>query len=104
MDHVFPGSTYADQDEEISVIWQSYAGEAVHSVVHDLTFFLENGGVYERFDESHEQRTFEAEEYSRLLETAGFKVGEITADFSDLKPGQKRNGTLYSKKRNHRLI
>ena len=34
MDVIFPGSTYADQDEEVSVIWQSYAGEEPHSAVH----------------------------------------------------------------------
>ncbi|KAA6451384.1 class I SAM-dependent DNA methyltransferase [Bacillus swezeyi] len=104
MDHVFPGSTYADQDEEISVIWQSYTGEAVHSVVHDLTFFVESGGVYERFDESHEQRTFEAEEYSRLLEAAGFEIGEITADFSDLKPGAETERHFYIAKKSKTIV
>ena len=86
MDVIFPGSTYADQDEEVSVIWQSYAGEEPHSAVHDLTFFVQNRDVYERFDESHEQRTFQTEKYISLLRQAGFEVQCITADFSKLEP------------------
>lgn len=99
MDDVFPGSTYADQDEEISVIWQSFPGEAVHSVVHDLTFFVENGGVYERFDETHEQRTFETEEYTRFLRASGFDVQQITADFSDRKPAPDTERHFYTAKK-----
>ena len=38
MEEVFPGSTYADQDEEISYIWQSDKGDHPFSVIHDLSF------------------------------------------------------------------
>lgn len=38
MEEVFPGSTYADQDEEISYIWQSDKGDDMYSVIHDLSF------------------------------------------------------------------
>ena len=104
MDDVFPGSTYADQDEEISVIWQSFPGEAVHSVVHDLTFFVENGGVYERFDETHEQRTFETEEYTRFLRASGFDVQQITADFSDRKPAPDTERHFYAAKKAKTIV
>ncbi|MFB8735228.1 class I SAM-dependent methyltransferase [Bacillus sp. SL00103] len=39
MEEVFPGSTYADQDDEISYIWQSDKGDDMYSVIHDLSFF-----------------------------------------------------------------
>ncbi|WP_077736396.1 class I SAM-dependent DNA methyltransferase [Bacillus sonorensis] len=104
MDVVFPGSTYADQDEAISVIWQSYAGEEAHSVMHDLTFFVESGGVYERFDESHEQRTFETEVYIRLLEKAGFDIQKITADFSGLEPEADTERHFYIAKKAKTIV
>lgn len=104
IDDVFPGSTYADQDEDVSVIWQSYEGESVHSVIHDLTFFVENGGVYDRFDETHEQRTFETEEYTRLLKTAGFSVQQITADFSDRKPDTDTERHFYTAKKAKTIV
>lgn len=35
---VFPDSTFADQDEDISYIWQSFAGSDELSVIHDMSF------------------------------------------------------------------
>ncbi|OMI27589.1 SAM-dependent methyltransferase [Bacillus haynesii] len=104
MDVIFPGSTYADQDEEVSVIWQSYAGDEPHSAVHDLTFFVENGDVYERFDESHEQRTFQTEKYISLLEQVGFEVQCVTADFSKLEPSAESERHFYTAKKTKTIV
>lgn len=104
MDVIFPGSTYADQDEEVSVIWQSYAGEEPHSAVHDLTFFVQNRDVYERFDESHEQRTFQTEKYISLLRQAGFEVQCISADFSKLEPSAESERHFYTAKKTKTIV
>ncbi|MCT9872606.1 SAM-dependent methyltransferase, partial [Paenarthrobacter aurescens] len=82
----FPGSTYADQDEEISYIWQSDKGDDMYSVIHDLSFFVKDGDVYQRYDETHEQRTFPFETYAAFLESAGFEQIEVTADFTNEVP------------------
>ncbi|NPC93386.1 class I SAM-dependent methyltransferase [Bacillus sp. WMMC1349] len=104
MDDVFPDSTYADQNEDISVIWQSYRGDVPHSIVHDLTFFVENEGFYNRFDETHEQRTFATQEYSRLLKVAGFEVLQITADFSDQEPEATSERLFYIAKKPKTIV
>ena len=69
--------------DDISYIWLCSEGEKMGEVVHDLTFFLqtEQENLYERFDETHRQRSFSTEIYQRLLERAGFQVNRICADF-----------------------
>ncbi|XQY90780.1 class I SAM-dependent DNA methyltransferase [Metabacillus sp. HB246100] len=79
---IFANSTFAEQDEEISYIWSSYLGEEENSIEHDLTFFVKDDEVYQRFDELHVQRTFHINEYKEMLEAASFKVVHICADFS----------------------
>ncbi|MGP6138885.1 MULTISPECIES: class I SAM-dependent DNA methyltransferase [unclassified Jeotgalibaca] len=82
VDHVFPGYQYIYQDEKDVFLWESFEGETAHSVEHLLTFFVENeDGSFKRLQELHEERVFEIKIYKKLLEKAGFKKVEITADF-----------------------
>lgn len=42
--------------------------------------------MYQRYDETHEQRTFPFETYAAFLESAGFEQIEVTADFTNEAP------------------
>lgn len=84
---LFQGSTFADSDESISYIWQCDPLETPHTVAHELTFFVQTeNGMYERYDESHVQRTFTQQQYEQWLADAGFTVLEVCADFTDSAP------------------
>ena len=85
VDEVFPGYMYNDQSEEISFLWQSYSGENKHSIEHDLTFFVYNEDIdsYERFDETHKERTYPLDIYYDMLGKAGFASVKVFADFGD---------------------
>ena len=78
---IFAGSTFTDQNEEISFIWNSYLGDEPNSVEHDMTFFVKQGTSYQRYDEIHQQRTFSIEQYKTWLESTSFEVLEINSDF-----------------------
>ncbi|KKI88543.1 methyltransferase [Bacillus sp. SA1-12] len=79
--HIFAGATFADQDEDISFIWSSYAAEEPNSVEHDMTFFVKRNEGYERFDEVHYQRTYPIETYTSWLEDASFEIIKVCGDF-----------------------
>lgn len=96
----FIDQTYADQDEDLSLIWQSYAGDSPHSVVHALTFFVrEEDGRYSRFDEDHEQRTFASHVYRTWLEEKGFDVLHIVSDFSWQEPTESSERLFFVAKK-----
>ena len=87
MDKIFLDGPFTYDEDGINYIWHTESGEFEHSVYHDMTFFVETeSGLYERFDESHFQRTFNVEKYIAWLEEAGFKTIEVTADFENTLP------------------
>ncbi|MGT2624754.1 class I SAM-dependent DNA methyltransferase [Streptococcus thoraltensis] len=87
IDEIFPGYSYHENAEEFAMVWDSFEDEAPHSVVHELTFFIQDeDGRFTRFDEVHEERTYEILTYDILLEQAGFKSFKLYADFEDKEP------------------
>lgn len=84
---VFGQHTFATNDEQISLIWQSYWSEEEFTVEHELTFFVQDAqGKYERFDEFHIQKAYEIQELCFWLEQTGFRVHSVTADFEQQSP------------------
>lgn len=96
MTELFPDSTHADQDEQISYIWQSFAGDEELSVIHDMSFFVWNGQSYDRYDETHEQKTFYIEEYKQMLAETGFELKKVTADFTDRPPSTESERLFFT--------
>ena len=97
MEHVFAGQTFADVQDEVSYIWNSFEGTEPFSVEHELTFFVkeEESDLYDRFDEDHYQRTYDVETYIAWLKEAGFTVKEILADLEDQEPAEDSERILF---------
>ncbi|WP_299087716.1 class I SAM-dependent methyltransferase [uncultured Metabacillus sp.] len=93
--HIFAGATFADQDEDISFIWSSYASEEPNSVEHDMTFFVKRNEWYERFDELHYQRTYPIETYISWLENASFEVVKVCGDFDFENPPTSTSERIF---------
>lgn len=90
IDEVFPGYAYHENAEDFAMVWDSYADEPPHSVVHELTFFIkEDNGQFSRYDEVHEERTYDVLTYDVLLEQAGFTDVKVFADFEDEEPTER---------------
>lgn len=93
---IFLNQTFTYDDYAVCYIWNCFQGEYENSVDHELTFFVEDGtGRYERFDESHSQRTFSVETYQHWLEEAGFKLLEVLDGFSDEKPREETERVMF---------
>lgn len=83
-DVYYPGYMYNWHDEETAFMWSSYGVEgSQHTVEHELTFFVYNENIdgYQQIQEIHTERTYDIETYQRLLQKAGFKDIQISADF-----------------------
>jgi ubiquinone/menaquinone biosynthesis C-methylase UbiE len=99
MNHIFIGHTFGSNEEKLSYIWQCYQGDLEDSVEHDLSFFIQNDNVYDRYDEIHIQRTFSVEKYSKWLEEEGFEIISITADFQADRPSDHSERILFAAKK-----
>lgn len=98
VDNLFKDQTYAYNGEEVSYIWQCFEGEETYSVEHELTFFQldYHTGQYRRYDELHVQRTFPLKQYEKWLESSGFNLLAVTADFEDNKPDDESERVFFT--------
>lgn len=84
MDVVYPDGPFTYEDEQVAYIWHTEIGEDAHSIYHDITFFVQDElGYYERFEESHYQRTFSLESYTHLLKQIGFSTVDVSTTVFD---------------------
>ncbi|MDN7240416.1 class I SAM-dependent methyltransferase [Planococcus sp. N028] len=86
VDVVYMDSPFVLDDEDVAYIWHTEPGNYPHSIIHDITFFVRQNEHFERFEETHEQRTFPVSVYREWLEKAGFQVQSVTADFTGDAP------------------
>ena len=87
MDEIFMQGPFTFEDENLAYIWHTEKGDHPHSVYHDLTFFVQNDlGLYERFEESHFQQSFDEQQYTEWLVELGFKNIQVTADWTSESP------------------
>ncbi|MGX7024345.1 class I SAM-dependent DNA methyltransferase [Vagococcus hydrophili] len=96
MEESFAEYSYHYQSDEFAFLWESYPGDYDHSVEHFLTFFVsDKKGKFERFDELHEERTYEIVTYEKLLKEAGFTSVSVYADFEDAAPTEESNRWFF---------
>ncbi|ABJ71853.1 magnesium protoporphyrin O-methyltransferase, bchM [Lactococcus cremoris] len=90
VDEVFPNYSYHENAEDFAFLWDSFEGEVPHSIVHELSFFIQGeDGRFTRKDEVHEERTYPIDDYLAHLATAGFKEAIVCADFTDEAPSKE---------------
>ncbi|MDN4607079.1 class I SAM-dependent DNA methyltransferase [Sporosarcina highlanderae] len=95
-DVIFMEGPFTFDNDRIAYIWETEEGDAEHSVYSELAFFVkEENGLYRRFDESHQQRTFHVNEYVDLLREANFTIERIFADWEDEPPHEESERIFY---------
>ncbi|WP_342543447.1 class I SAM-dependent methyltransferase [Paenisporosarcina sp. FSL H8-0542] len=96
MDVLFLDGPFTYEDEDVAYIWHTEPGEYPHSVYHDLTFFMKNKiGSYDRFEESHFQRSYDVKEYLSFLQQAGFSEIKVTADWANESPEENSERIFF---------
>lgn len=89
---------YADADEEISVIWETLT-EDKYKYEHVLTFFQkQSDGLYDRYDEVHEQYFHKKSAIVELLERLSFRNICCVSDFTDTYSSTGERNIYYAYK------
>ncbi|WP_252502889.1 class I SAM-dependent methyltransferase [Sporosarcina sp. Marseille-Q4943] len=95
-DVIFMEGPFTFNNDRIAYIWNTEEGDEEHSVMSELSFFVkEDSGLYRRFDERHQQRTFHVYEYVDLLREAGFTIERIFADWEDEPPHEESERIFF---------
>jgi len=81
--HELGEATYAEQFDDYSYIWENYFDDETYINEYHLTFFVKEGNMYRKFEETHYEKSYEVNTIKFLLESAGFKVIEINGDMGE---------------------
>lgn len=70
---VIGDTTIAENRDDCSFIWENYYHEQERINEYEVTFFVKEGEVFRRFEETHYQRGYLPEEMQVYLEKAGLE-------------------------------
>lgn len=88
-------TTIGENREEGSFIWDNYFDGESGINEYDLTLFIrEEGGLYRKYEETHYQRAYEADEIRRLLLEAGLEFVAAYDAFTR-EPVRKDSERMY---------
>lgn len=101
---VIGDTTIAENREDCSFIWENYYHEDERINEYEITFFIKEGEYYRKFEETHYQRGYTADEMMAFLEKAGMEfvsmkdadtLMEVTQESERIRmvAGEKGKGT-----------
>lgn len=86
--------TITVETEDVYCIWENDYDPKTRLNQFDLTFFKQEGTLYSRFDESHAQYCYDADELREMLLHCGFTNIEFLDELSDEPPGRQTQRTF----------
>ncbi len=87
LQHVLGCNTFGEAEDACVYLWKNGYDAASHLCEIQLTLFVSNGSLYERFDERHVQRGHSVRELTNWLEDAGFTDVRAYEAFTLNAPG-----------------
>lgn len=87
-------TTIAENREECSFIWENYYDKDSRINEYDLTIFVEEEGLFRKFQETHYQRAYELEEMKEWIEQSGLVFLEAY-DADTLEVPKETSERLY---------
>lgn len=95
LENVIGNNTFILENDDVFCSWQNEYDKKRKTVDFYLTFFCENNGIYQRFDEEHSERIYSIEEIKALIEGAGMRLLNIYNDLSFKAPTAKSERVFF---------
>jgi len=80
---------YADETEDVAWIWKNCYFPKVRRAEVKATFFVRQGELWERFEETHAERGYNVTEIKRVVKASGFKLVKIYDCLTFARPDRK---------------
>lgn len=95
---VLADNTFVYDTDDVFCVWQNSLREN-NTVDIDLTFFIPDGEVYSRYDESFSERAYTTDELTEMLNEAGFEVQAVYGDMGFFPPKEKDERIVFVAKK-----
>lgn len=96
---VLSNKVMAEVQEAVTLIWQNHYEPRERQLSMDLTFFVKEGSLYRRFEETHIQRAYDAEDLIRILSENGYEGIVSYGPFALKPPGNRDHRLFFAAKR-----
>ena len=94
-ENILSSNVFCETSDDVSYIWQNAYDRRSRLCRFDLTFFVKEGKLYRRFDETHYERNYDTGELERMLLDTGMTVLGIYDAFRFRKPGPKAERIFF---------
>ncbi len=88
-------NVFYDIGEDIAYIWENEYNPKTKKARFDLTFFVREGDLYRRFDETHFERAYAHEEVIELIKKSGLSYVDVYDNLKFKKPSAKSQRNFY---------
>ncbi|NMA65114.1 MAG: class I SAM-dependent methyltransferase [Clostridiaceae bacterium] len=96
LSQVLGNEGFFDLSKDITWIWDNTYDTRKRKTIFDLTFFIRNKeGLYERFDETHQETAFTTEEIRQALEDTGLRLVGNYGNLNFEPPSEKEERIFY---------
>jgi len=95
LEKILGNNVFYSVEEDVSYIWQNRYDKRKKTCEFDLTFFVKQGGRYERHDECHTERAFSVKEIKSVISNSGMDLLGVYDGLSFRKPAQKSERIFF---------
>ncbi len=92
--HILSDNVFTFDNEEVFYTWENFYMPEERLCDFYLTFFVKEGKLYSRFDETHTERCYSETEIRESLEKNGFSVKHVYDGFSQV-PAHEESERLF---------
>ncbi len=81
--------------EEVTYLWENEYNSKTKKARFDLTFFIKEGSLYKRFDETHFEKAYSNEEIMEFINKSELKILAVYENLKFKKPSVKSERNFY---------
>ena len=93
LSEVLGNNIYTYNSEDVFYTWENIFEDDILEM--NLTFFIKDGILYEKFEEVHEERAYREEEIENILNEIGFEILEKNEAYSEKEVDENSERIVY---------
>lgn len=94
-ENILSDNVFYEIQDDITYIWNNSYNSKTKKARFDLTFFVKQEELYQRFDETHFERSYSHDEIMNFIDEAGLKYIASYDELKFRKPVKQSNRVFY---------
>lgn len=92
---ILGNNTFGENLNDLCYLWENDFDEQTQNIDMNLTFFIQEGRHFRKFEELHRQRAYEVEDLKEILQGTGFNRIQCFDGFSWQEPAEESERVFF---------